>query len=555
MIDTGQQPGRASSDVFDFVIVGSGFGGSVSAMRLAEKGYSVLVLERGMRYEDEQFAKTNWQLWKYLWMPGIGFKGIMEMSLLPDVLVLHWCGVGGGSLGYANVLIEPDELMFDHPAWRDLADWRTMLQPHYEIAKLMLGRNLVTRLTPADEVMRKVAEKYNRGSTFRPLNVGVFFGDEGVEVPDPYFNGQGPARTGCTHCGACMVGCRYNAKNTLTKNYLFFAEKLGVVVHSLARVKLISPIDQEHPEGARYRINFRPSTKIIGGGTDVLARNVIVSAGVLGTLKLLFHCRDVAGTLPGISTQLGENVRTNSEALLGVTDSNPNSNHTKGVAIASVFEPIDGTHIEPFRFPEGSSFMYRLLGAPLTDSGDARLLKRVVLLIAEIVRKPFAFLASKFSPSWGRKSFGLLVMQAEDNKMRVRYGRHLRSLFSHGLLSSRAVSQPVPTEIPIGHEVTRKMAAELQGEPVGNVAVGLLNMPITAHILGGSPIGADEQTGVVGLDFQVHGYPGLYIIDGSVVPANPGLNPSLTITAMAEYAIAQITPKDGHKYAGRLGQS
>ena len=546
---------NSASTVYDYVIVGSGFGGSVSAMRLAEKGYSVLVLERGLRYEDEQFAKTSWQLWKYLWMPRIGFKGIMEMSLLPDVLVLHWCGVGGGSLGYANVLIEPDELMFENPAWRELADWRKLLQPHYDIAKRMLGRNLVTRMTPADEVLRKVAEKYDRGSTFKPVNVGVFFGAPGLEVPDPYFNGQGPARTGCTHCGACMVGCRYNAKNTLTKNYLYFAEKWGVEVRPRSIVKIIKPIDQEHPEGARYSIQLRRSRWFVDGGVDVLARNVIVSAGVLGTLELLFHCRDVARTLPAISMKLGDNVRTNSEALLGVTDSDPESNHTKGVAIASVFEPIDGTQIEPFRFPEGSDFLYRLLGAPLTDSGDAGFLKKLALMAVTIMRDPRAFLSSKLSPSWGRKTFGLLVMQAEDNQMRVRYGRHIRSLFSHGLLSSRAVTKPVPAEIPIGHEVARKMAAELKGVPVGNVAVGLLNMPITAHILGGCPIGEDSQDGVVGMDFQVHGYPGLFIIDGSVVPANPGLNPSLTITAMAEYAVNQIPPKAGYEYAHKLGES
>ena len=542
-------------EVYDYVVIGSGFGGSVSAMRLSEKGYNVLVLERGMRIEDEDFPKTNWQLWKYLWMPGIGLRGFMELSLLPDVLVMRWCGVGGGSLGYANVLVEPDDMMFENPAWRDLGDWRKLLRPHYALAKRMLGRNLVPRLTPADEVMRKVAEKLDRGATFSPVNVGVYFGNAGEEVPDPYFEGEGPARTGCIYCGACMIGCRYNAKNSLPKNYLFFSEKRGVEVRSLAHVLDIIPVQQSSDSDGNYRIRYRHSTRLLGKDKYVLAQNVIVSAGVLGTLKLLFHCRDVARSLPNISQRLGENVRTNSEALLGVADSDPESNHTKGVAIASVFEPIEGTHIEPFRFPERSAFLYRLLGAPLTDAGESGLMKRFLLMALEIGKKPVAFLASKLSPSWGRQTFGLLVMQTEDNKMKVHYGRNLRTLFRRGLLSSRDVSQPIPVEIPVSHDVTRMMADELEGDPVGNIAEGLLNMPITAHILGGCPIGEASSKGVVGMDFQIHGYPGLYIIDGSVVPANPGLNPSLTITALAEFAISQIPPKDGFDFRGRLGET
>jgi cholesterol oxidase len=544
----------SNATVYDFVIVGSGFGGAVSAMRLAEKGYTVLVLERGLRYKDHEFAKSDWQLWNYLWMPRLGCKGIMELSLLPDVLVMHWCGVGGGSLGYANVLVEPDNLMFENAAWRDLADWRSILKPHYEIAKRILGRNLVARMTPADEGMRKVAAKLGRGGTFSPLNVGVFFGEAGVEVPDPYFNGEGPNRVGCTYCGACMVGCRYNAKNTLVKNYLYFAEKWGVEVRAHAKVTQIEPILEEPQDDARYRLQYQRSTSLLSGKTEVRARNVIVSAGVLGTLKLLFHCREVTLTLPAISPTLGKNVRTNSEALLGVNDTAPESNHTKGVAIASVFEPIEGTHIEPFRFPEGSSFLYRLLGVPLTDAGEAGFMKKIGLMLAVIARKPISFLASKLSPRWGKRTFGMLVMQVEDNMMQIHYGRHLRTLFTRNLLSSRDVSQPVPTEIAIGHKVTRMMADEIGGDPFGNVAEGLLNMPITAHILGGCPIGENAETGVVDLDLQVHGYPGLFVIDGSVVPANPGLNPSLTITALAEYAVSKIPPKPGYAFKGRLGE-
>jgi cholesterol oxidase len=542
------------SHAYDYVIVGSGFGGSVSAMRLAEKGYRVLVLERGERFEDADFPKTNWQLPKYLWMPGIGFRGFMELSLLPDLMVMHWSGVGGGSLGYANVLVEPDELMFEDPAWSGLGDWRALLRPHYDVAKRMLGRNLVPRLTPADEVLRKVADKLDRGATFAPVNVGVYFGQPGERVPDPYFDGKGPDRVGCIYCGACMIGCRYNAKNTLPKNYLYFAEKLGVEVRANARVIGIEPLSASEASSGRYRVLYRDSAKMFGRARSVQTENIIVSAGVLGTLKLLFHCRDVSGTLPYISQRLGDNVRTNSEALLGVVDSDRSSNHTQGVAISSVFEPIDGTHVEPYRFPERSAFLYRLLGAPLTEAGESGWIKRLLLMLREIIKSPLAFLASKLSPGWGRRTFGLLIMQATDNKLRVGYGRHIRTLFRHGLLSSRDFSQAVPTEIPISHDVARMMAAEIHGSPVGNVAEGLLNMPITAHILGGNPIGSNAEAGVVGMDFQVHGYPGLYIIDGSIIPANPGLNPSLTITAMAEYAISQVPPKAGSDYRGRLGE-
>jgi cholesterol oxidase len=523
-------------------------------MRLTEKGYKVVVLERGAGYDDDDFPESNWQLHRYLWMPVIGFRGFMELSLLPDVLVMRWSGVGGGSLGYANVLVEPDAMMFANPAWRDLADWDTLLQRHYSLAKTMLGRSLVPRLTPADEAMRKVAEGFGRGATFRPLNIGVYFGEAGIESPDPYFSGAGPSRVGCTFCGACMVGCRYNAKNTLPKNYLYFAEKWGADIRPLSRVTKVEQLKSAEPGGARYIVHYRKSTRIFSSTQRIFARNVIVSAGVLGTLRLLLHCRDVSRTLPAMSRRLGENVRTNSESLLGTADADRESDHTKGVAIASTFEPIPGTHIEPFRFPDGSSFLYRLLGAPLTEGGDLGFFDKLWLMAKAIIRHPWNFIESKLAPSWGRRTFGLLIMQAEDNKMRIHYGRHIRSFFTHGLLSSRDQEKPIPAEIPVGHDVTRRMAKAIGGFPFGNVAEGLLNMPITAHILGGCPIGKTVEEGVVGMDFQVHGYPGLFVVDGSVVPANPGLNPSLTITALAEYAMDQIEPVPGYPYEGRLGE-
>ncbi|MGD2163113.1 MAG: GMC family oxidoreductase [Anaerolineales bacterium] len=535
----------AHSYDFDFVIIGSGFGGSVSAMRLSEKGYRVLVLERGRRIPDDEFPENNWQLRKYLWMPGAGLHGFLNLILLRDLMVMNWSGVGGGSLGYANVLVEPDEKMFEAPAWRDLADWRTILKPHFTEAKRMLGRQKVPDFSPADEIMRSAALEMGRAATFEPVDVGVYFGEPGEEHPDPYFGGEGPQRTGCIYCGGCMIGCRYNAKNTLPKNYLYFAEKWGAQVWAELEATRIDPIvDLDHAIDG-YRVHYRDSTRLFRRESQsVTAKRVIVAAGVLGTLNLLFRCRDIYGTLPMISDRLGHNVRSNSEALLGVTDEDPDANHTVGISIQSVFEADESTHIEIFRFPEGSAFLYRLLGAPIIEAGQAGFLKRLLLILFQIIRHPLDFLKSKFQPSWGRRTFGVLVMQTEDNYMHLRMDRGLRTGFRRGLHSTRDVERPVQAEIPIGHEAVHRMANSIGGVPVGNVVEGLLNTPITAHILGGVPIGQKPEEGVINLNFEIFGYPGLYVVDGSVVPANPGLNPSLTITALAEYAMSKIPSRN-----------
>ncbi|MDF1498929.1 MAG: GMC family oxidoreductase [Anaerolineales bacterium] len=526
---------------YDFVIIGSGFGGSVSAMRLSQKGYRVLILERGKRIGDDQFPEHNWQLRKYLWMPELGLQGFLKLTLLQDLMVFSWSGVGGGSLGYANVLVEPDEKMFDAPAWRDLADWRKILQPHFEEAKRMLGCQTTPDLTAADEIMRTAASGMGKGASFKAVDVGVYFGEPGEDHPDPYFGGEGPSRTGCIYCGGCMIGCRYNAKNSLLKNYLYFAEKWGTQIWPETEVTNIEPLFSEGHPGRGYRVHHRPSIRKRGGtaGT-VTAAKVIVSAGVLGTLQLLFKCRDVSGSLSGLSGLLGHNVRTNSEALLGVTDESPDANHTVGISIHSVFEADKSTHIEIFRFPERSDFLFKLLGAPMIEAERSGFWARLLRMLGYILRHPGEFLRSKLQPSWGRRTFGVLVMQTEDNFMDVRLARGLRTLFRKGLHSTRDVARPVQAEIPIGHEVVRRMAASIDGLPVGNVVEGVLNTPITAHILGGVPIGHSREEGVVDLNFEVFAYPGLYVVDGSVVPANPGLNPSLTITALAEYAMSKI---------------
>ncbi|MGB2895375.1 MAG: GMC family oxidoreductase [Anaerolineales bacterium] len=534
-----------NKSIYDFVIIGSGFGGSVSAMRLVEKGYRVLVLERGLRYEDDDFPKSNWNLPKFLWMPALRLFGIMELTLLRDVMALRWSGVGGGSLGYANVLVDPDDKMYEVGNWSGLDDWKSVLAPHFETAKRMLGRTMSTSITEADKIMKSVAEKMGRGSTYRNLPVGVYFGTKGIEADDPFFNGEGPQRSGCTFCGGCMIGCRENAKNTLPKNYLYFAEKYGVEIRPESQVSEISVVEEGVVDGARYRVRYHNPKQVIRSvNADVYAANVIVAAGVIGTLNLLLHCQNASQTLPELSGRLGENVRTNSEALLGVTDRDPASNHTEGIAISTVFHADDVTHIEPFRFPEGSSFMYRLLGAPMIDAGEAGVANRLWLLLLAILRHPLSFIKSKFDPAWGRRTFGILLMQTEDNLMRVKLGRSLQTLFRLGLTSDRGTDRPVPAEIPIGHQVVRAMAAEIDGQPMGNIVEGALNASMTAHILGGCLMGDNDAEGVVNKELEVFNYPGLYIVDGSIIQANPGLNPTLTITAMAEYAMSKIPAKD-----------
>jgi cholesterol oxidase len=533
---------------FDYVIVGSGFGGSVSAMRLAEKGYRVAVLERGRSFRDEDFATSSWDLPRYLWAPTIGCYGILQISTFRDVFVLHGAGVGGGSLGYANVLMEPGDEAFDSPAWKRPVDWSRELRPHYATAKRMLGVAENPRLGPADEVLRRIADELGQGESFHPVPVGAFFGrpgEEGREVPDPYFGGQGPARRGCQHCGACMVGCRYNSKNTLPKNYLYFAERYGAEVLPEATVRDLRPLRGPQGDGARYEVVYRRTTGWTHPIREPLrARNVIVAAGALGSLRLLFRCRDATGSLPQVSRRLGDMVRTNNEALLGSVARTAEIDYSKGLAITSIFRADPITTIEPVRYPAGSSAM-RLLGGPMIESG--RFPSRLAQSLLDLARHPGDFLRTHVLPGWAERTTIILAMQWEDNRIRLRPGRSLFTGLRRDLVSEPDAEATVPGKIAIGHEVTRTFARRTNGIAMGSVNEGLFNIPMTAHILGGVPFGLTAEEGVIAADCQVHGYPGLYVIDGSIMPANPGVNPSLTIAALAEYAMSRVPTRSGGK--------
>jgi cholesterol oxidase len=528
-------------EVFDFVIVGSGFGGSVSALRLAEKGYRVLVLEQGRRFADLDFPRSNWHLWNFLWLPALRLHGFMRLTFFKEAMVLHGCGVGGGSLVYANVLMEPDSELFEEPEWRRLADWRAILRPHYDTARRMLGVTPTPKLAHADEILRQVAVSYGLGDTFRPTEVGVYFGEPGVEQPDPFFGGEGPARAGCQYCGGCMVGCRHNAKNTLTKNYLHLAEKRGAQIRPESKVLGIYP-NGEPSGGGRFLVEYRRSTRLWPHPEWVAADQVIVAAGTLGTLDLLFRCREEVRSLPRLSPRLGEKVRTNSEALLGAGARRATIDYSEGIAISADARVDAVTHVQPVRYPKGSSFM-RLLAGPLIEARHEAFWRRAWKATCAILAHPLDFLRSLVGSRWAERTTILLVMQRVENFMNLRWRRG-SFLIPKGMRAERDLTRPVPGEIPQAHRVVRDFAQLAEAAPMGNSAETLFDMAATAHLIGGCPMGLSAEDGVVDPTCRVHNYPGLYVIDGTVLPANPGINPSLTITALAEYAMTLIPAKD-----------
>ena len=527
----------STTKTYDFVIIGSGFGGSVSALRLAEKGYSVAVLETGRRYRDEDFPKTNWNIFKSIWLPVLRCFGFWRISFLSDVMILNWAGVGGGSLGYANTLLEPPDEFFENPQWAGMNDWKSALTPHFRTAKKMLGVTRINEPTPADAVMQKVAVELGCGHTFKYQDVGVFFGEPEKTVPDPYFDGRGPDRTGCRLCGGCMVGCRYNSKNTLVKNYLYLAEKLGAEVFPETEATLI------HEDDGGYRVDTIRSTAVIAGRrTAFRCRQLVIAAGVLGTMRLLLRCRE-KGALTRLSPMLGARVRTNSESLTGATARKKDVDYSQGVAITSSIYPDAVTHIEPVRFPAGSDLLNLLVATIYTKSAPPLL--RPLKWIWAIVRHPLDYMRTLWPLGWARRTVILLVMQTLENSVRVYRKRRWWRPFHKGLVSQReADREKIPACIPQAQTAAKVLAEKMNGIPQNAINEVLLNIGTTAHILGGCAIGPDPRSGVIDGQNRVYGYKGMYVVDGSMIPANLGVNPSLTITAMAEHAMSHIPSKE-----------
>jgi cholesterol oxidase len=519
----------------DVAIIGSGFGGSVAALRLSEKGYRVTVLEKGRRWQREDYPTTNWNFPKAFWMPRLGCHGTWALKLFRDVMVLHGVGVGGGSLMYANSHLAPHDSLWDDPRWRELEDWRRVMPAHYATARRMLGSVASPKIGEGDEALRRVAERKGFGDSFRPTSVGVFFGEPEVEVDDPFFGGEGPRRTGCTWCGACMVGCRVGAKNTLDQNYLYLAERRGARIIPETEVELIRPLP-----GGGYLLPWRRSTGWVGRERGELrARKVVVAAGVLGTIPLLLDCKR-KGTLPALSDQVGNVVRTNSEALLGMT-SRSKSEMWRGIAIQAEAHVDERTRMEMVHFPKGSDVMM-LLGTALTDGGSA--VPRQLRWLASMARHPLQALF--IHKPWGKAEHSqvLLVMQSNDNHTRLVTKRRLLWPFSYRLASVPPHGQErIPSYIAIANEVARELGVELDAVPQSTLNEVLLDQSTTAHILGGCAIAGTPEQGVIDLDFQAFGHPGLYVMDATVIGANLGANPSLTITALAEYACDRFPAK------------
>lgn len=516
---------------YDFIIIGSGFGGAVSALRLVEKGYKVLIIEKGKKYQPEDFPKTNWNLRKWLWLPSFRFFGFFKMTFLRHVGILSGVGFGGGSLVYANTLPRPKDDFFKSGNWAGIADWKSELAPFYEKAEQMLGAAVNPKLFDSDNALKSVAAAFGKEEQFEPTRVAIYFGEPEKTVEDPYFEGEGPHRTGCRFCGACMTGCRHDAKNTLDKNYLYLAQKKGAEVLTENRVVSIKPVGKTNGEEG-YMIQYRKSTGLLYSKKHSLkTRAVVFSGGVLGTVRLLL---DMKGKhLPDLSSQVGKHIRTNNESLVQVCSTDKSKDFSQGVAIGSIFPVDSDSHLEPVRYGSGSGF-WKTLGVPLTHGSNAFV--RLFKMIFQLISKPITYFKVYFPGDFSKQSVILLFMQHLDSTIHFRKGLfNLKSKMSEGV---------APTAfMPLSKKLADKTSEIINGKPMVLITEAITGIPTTAHILGGAVIGKNIESGVIDEKHRVFGYQNMYVCDGSAISANPGVNPALTITAMTERAMSFIPPK------------
>jgi cholesterol oxidase len=517
-------PGMKLKDKYDYIIIGSGFGGSVCALRLAEKGYAVLVIEKGKWYQGDQFPKTNWNLKRWMWLPSLRLFGIFKLTFFRHISVLSGVGVGGGSLVYANTLPKPKSQFFNHGSWAGLAEWENELDPFYEQAWTMLGAVENPIMETAEQDMKELAHAINK--EIKPAKVAVYFGEKGKEVEDPYFNGKGPSRTGCVGCGACMTGCRYNAKNTLDKNYLHLAQQLGVVILAENEVKDIVSLSEDGSHG--YKVSFKSSTKFFGSTKTIRANGIVFSGGVLGTVPLLLKLKK--SSLPRLSDKVGDDVRSNNEALILNVTLKKEKDYSKGIAIGAIIDLDENSHLEPVKYGAGSGF-WRIMMMPMVS--EKNFLIRIFKLLFIPLSDPIRWLKVLFVNDFAKRSSVLLFMQHLDSTLKFR-----KRFF--GMSTSLSTGKAPSAFIPEAHQIARKHAKITDSKSMVMWTETLSGIPSTAHILGGAVMGQDAETGVIDSHNKVFGYHNMYICDGSMISANPGVNPSLTITAISERAMSKI---------------
>jgi len=518
--------------VYDYIVIGSGFGGSVASLRLVEKGYKVLTIEQGRRFNPSDFPRTNWNLPKYLWIPSLRCFGFQKLSFYTTASILSGTGVGGGSLVYANTLYKPKDEFFRNSSWNRFGDWKKILEPFYTTASFMLGRKKYNQLNIEDRVLEEVSKEMNAHDTFETVYVGVNL-DGSEEECDPYFGGLGPLRKRCTECGGCMVGCRENAKNTLDRNYLWFAEKMGLQILPKTKVEKISFKDNLYHVETRNITSFFRKKRM-----SFETSGIVVAAGTLGTMELLLKQKYKYGTLPLLSKTLGDELRTNAETLSAVSGAKEKLNN--GVAISSVFHPDDHSHVEIVKYPDNSNAMKWFFG--LSAEGASTTIGRIFNLVRNTFRHPVKFLRTFFNFNWSTKMVIFLTMQTVDNAMKMIWKK---TIFGGKMKIDNSGQKKVPAYIPVGQEVMERYAKKVNGVAQNILLEVFYNRPTTAHILGGCPMAETGKTGVVDKNLKVHGYPDMYITDGSVVQGNIGVNPALTITALSEYAMNKIPSKEG----------